>query len=214
MKTYKHLIYVASIGILTTLQSTAQIAKGIAFGLKGGVNQNSTTITKKPKNHIVNLGGVGVDRGFQVGGWATIRLSRWLFLDNDLHFLRRSNRYEDQFHKEIVYAINNYNYLGLGSRIGVTYKGIFASIGPELNLLLAKKVAGGSEAPALEWGINGRLGYQYKRIRAEVFYSRSLSPYEKKTWNFTPTENVYSLFMSRSIGVSVGIMLFKSKKNR
>lgn len=213
MKNITNLIYVASIGILTTIQSAAQIAEGIAFGLKGGVNQNSTTIVKKPRNLSLTLTGIGNEDGFQAGGWATIRLNRWLFIDNDLYFLRRGNRYEDPFHKEIVFAINKYNYIGLGSRIGITYKGIFASVGPELNFLISDKtkMLGAEELQKLEFGINGRLGYQYKWVRAEVFYSRSLSPYDLRIVHSIPEKPRY-LFMSRSIGVSVGIMLFKSKK--
>ena len=202
---------IAVVWLIIAQQSQAQIPKRFAFGLKAGLNNMNTQLVKQPRNYFGNLAGVRGASGLQVGVWGTIPLNRWLFIDTDLGFIQKGHQLYIPSTDTIV-ANNNYRYLNLGTRLGATYKGLFVSVGPEANVLLNKDVIAWNEASSIEWGVNARLGYQYRRLRAEVFYSKALTVYEQKTWN---VENQYkTLFYSKTIGFSLGIQLFNKKESK
>lgn len=196
--------------LFTSTEICAQMREGISFGVKVGMHQTSTRITNKPSNFLYQLSGIGSFNGFQIGGWSKIPINRRLFIDTDLGFYQKGNRYQDPNNKDIIFATNKYNYIGLSGRFGGIYKGVFISLGPEVNVLTSKKVMGQSEANSTEWGINARLGYQYKRYRIETFYSKSLTPYDQRTFEIMKDE-VKHLFSSQTIGIVLGVKLFEQK---
>jgi len=211
MKTVFSLICAFAGLLLTGTGSYAQVTDGFSFGLKAGANRMKTEIINRPSNYIIQLGGVGVSNGFQVGAWATLPVSRWLFIDTDLYFQQKENKYEDPI-KDIIYGYNTYRYAGVSGRLGFMYKGAFVSVGPEVNVLLTTTLAQ-NEAQGVEWGINARLGYQYRRVRIEAFYTKALSHYEQKTF-IVQGDKLQHLFYGNTLGLSLGVRLFGGKERR
>jgi hypothetical protein len=213
MKTVFSLICAFAGLLLTGTGSYAQVTDGFSFGLKAGANRMNTKIINRPSNYNGQLRGVGVSNGFQVGAWATLPVSRWLFVDTDLYFQQRENKYEDPSNRDIVFAYNTYRYAGVSGRLGFMYKRAFVSIGPEVNVLLATKTMGQNEAQGVEWGINARLGYQYRRVRIEAFYTKALTHYEQKTF-IVQGDKLQHLFYGNTLGLSLGVRLFGGKERR
>ncbi len=210
MKTVFNLMCAFAGLLFTSTVSYAQVADKPSFGLKAGANRMITKINNNPRSYNGQLRGISASNGFQIGGWATLPINRWLFMDTDLHFLQRENKYDSPISNN-PYGYNSYNYAGVSGRLGVKHNRAFISVGPEVNILLTKKVLGESEAPAAEWGINARLGYQYKRVRIEAFYTKALSPYEQRTFEIMGNKTQY-LFHGNSFGLSVGVKLFEWKE--
>lgn len=192
--------------------SYAQVTDRFSFGLKAGANRMSTKIINNPRSYNGQLRGISASNGFQIGGWATLPINRWLFIDTDLYFQQRENKYDSPITND-PYGYNSYNYAGVSGRLGVKHKRAFISVGPEVNVLLTKKVLSASEAPAAEWGINARLGYQYRRVRIEAFYTKALSPYEQRTFEIMGNKTQY-LFHGNTFGLSLGVKLFGGKEGR
>lgn len=205
MKTVFNPTYLFASLLFTSIISYAQVTEKPLFGLKAGANYMITKIINNPRSYDGQLRGIGGSNGFQVGAWAMLPINRWLFVDTDLYFQKRENKYENPITND-PYGYNSYHYLGVSGRLGAKYKKFFISIGPEVNLLLTKKVIGASEAPAAEWGINARLGYQYKRVRIEAFYTKAISPYEQRTFEITGNKTQY-LFHGNTLGLSLGVKL-------
>jgi hypothetical protein len=211
MKNQSYLYTLIALLCLTTLPSHAQAPNRFAFGIKGGLNHMNTQLIREPSNFAIYLEGVRSANGHQAGLWGTFPLGRWLFVDADLGYLQKGHRQTILGANPIV-ANNNYRYLNASSRLGFMYKGAFVSVGPEANVLLSREVTPWKEAQAAEWAVNARVGYQYRRIRAELFYSKSINEYEQKIWN---AEKQYkTLFYGKTIGVSVGIKLFEGKARK
>lgn len=190
----------------------AQVTDRFSFGLKAGANRMITKIINNPRSYNGQLRGISASNGFQIGGWATLPLNRWLFVDTDLYFQQRENKYDNPVTKDI-YGYNTYSYAGVSGRLGAKYKRAFISVGPEVNVLLTKKMLVPSEAPAAEWGINVRLGYQYNRVRIEAFYTKALSPYEQRTFEIMGNKTQYR-FYGNTLGLSLGVKLFGGKEGR
>ena len=203
---------IVMLSLLVAQQSQAQIPKTFAFGFKAGLNHMSTQLVKQPRNYIVNLGGVRNANGFQAGVWATVPLNRWLFIDTDLGFIQKGNqRYNPPIE---LLGSDNYRYLNLSTRLGATYKGVFVSVGPEANVLLNKSVTFPItlDSSPVEWAVNARLGYQHRQLRADVFYSKGLSLYDKSILDVENQRG--TLFYSKTIGFSLGIQLFNKKESK
>lgn len=54
------------------------------------------------------------------------------------------------------------------------------------------------------------MGYQYKRVRIEAFYTKALSPYEQRTFEIMGNKTQY-LFHGNTFGISLGVKLFERK---
>jgi hypothetical protein len=202
---------VAVLLCIVALNGHTQAPGRVAIGIKGGIHQMTTRLVRQPQNFSLYLEGVRGANGRQVGVWATLPIGRWLFVDTDLAYQQKGHQLYIPGTDTVV-ADNYYRYLSVSSRLGYMYKGAFISVGPEANVLLSKNVKPWNETPVIEWAINARLGYQYRRLRAEVFYSKGLNPYERKTWD---AEKGYAtLFYGNTIGVSVGIRLFEGKARK
>jgi hypothetical protein len=190
----------------------AQISEKFAFGVKAGANHLNTRLVNQPRDLIIRLEGVYDANSFQAGVWGTIPINRWLFIDSDLGFIQKGHDLRTLPPDDKPVAINRYSYLNLSPRLGVTYKGAFVSVGPEVNVLVAKDVRPWKEADKVEWNLNARLGYQYRRWRADVFYSRSFTQYEELIWS---AENQYkTLFYGNTLGFSVGFQLLGGKPKK
>ncbi|MFN4145184.1 MAG: hypothetical protein ACK4GN_05115 [Runella sp.] len=188
----------------------AQSDKTWQIGIKASILQTNTRLVKQPKNSIFNLRGIGSDYGFQAGLWGYKSLSKWLMLENDLYYQQRRHRMLNPNNVEL--RKNIYDYIGLSSRVGVKYRGVYASFGPELNLLVNKDVKPWTEAPRAELGLNMRLGYQYRFLKIEAFYSHALTPYEQSIE--LREENVKTLFYGNNLGLGIGVSLHSFKKKK
>ncbi len=169
----------------------------------------NTELANKPSNLAFTLGGVRGAKGYQMGVWSTIPLYRWAFLDTDLS-------YSDNGHQrylpwsDTIIAENRYRYVGLSVRPGVTYRGAFVSFGPEVNVQTSEKINTPSQSLPIEWRLGTHLGYQYRRIRAEVYYTKSLTPYDQNVWDVE--KDYKTLFYGSNLGFSVGLMLTKPSR--
>lgn len=198
-------------GILVALGSvcSAQIPRTPAFGVKGGFNHMKTILVKQPKNSSLNLTGIRGAYGFQGGAWGTVPLNRWLFIEIDLDYSEKGHqRYIPR--TDTVVANSRYRYVGVNPQLGVTYKGLFLSAGPEVNLLMSKSVLPPTERVPVVWALTTRLGYQYRKLRAEFFYTRGLSSYDENIWD--EVQDIRTLFHGRSVGFSVGLQLVGGKE--
>lgn len=193
-------------------QSYAQIAEKFAFGIKVGGNHLNTRVVNQPRELILGLGGVHNANGFQMGVWSTAPINRWLFIDSDLGFIKRGHDLRTFPPSEDLVASNRYSYLNISPRLGVTYKGAFVSIGPEVNILVAKDVQYWKDANKVEWNLNTRLGYQYRRWRADVFYSKALTPYE--VYVLSAKDEYKYLFYGNTLGFSLGFQVFGAKRKK
>jgi hypothetical protein len=189
--------------------SNAQIQNSPAFGIKGGFHHMETILVKQPKNYLPNLIGIRGAYGFQGGVWGTVPLNRWLFVEVDLDFSEKGyQRYIPR--TDTVVANSRYRYLGVNPQLGITYKGFFLTAGPEVNFLVSKSVLPPTERVPVVAGLTTRLGYQYHKLRAEVFYSRGLTMYDRNTWD--EIQKIRTLFYGRSVGLSVGVQLAGGKR--
>lgn len=190
-------------------QSYAQIDEKFAFGIKAGVNHLNTRLVQQPRDLKGQIGGVYDANGFQMSVWSTAPLSRRFFIDTDLGFIQKGH--DLRFNNALV-ASNRYRYFNFSPRLGATYEGIFVSIGPEVNVLVAKDVRPWKEANPVEWNLNVRFGYQYRRWRADAFFSRSFTTYEERSWD--ADKQYKNLFYGNTIGFSVGVRLFGGKAKK
>lgn len=188
--------------------SHAQIPDKFAFGIKAGLNYMDTRLSQRPKNQILFLAGVRGSNGYQAGVWATWPLHKWLFLDSDLEF---SNLGQERYipRTDTVVGRNRYHYLGLSTRLGATYRGAFVSLGPQINFQINRNTFISEPVPVF-WGLNTRLGYQYRQIRAEIFYTKGLSHYDVNTWD--REKDFKTLFFGNTVGFSLGWQLLGGKK--
>ena len=194
-------------------QGYAQIAEKFAFGIKVGGNHLNTRVVNQPRDLRLGLGGVYDANGFQMGVWSTMPINRWLFIDSDLGFIQKGHdlRLVPPPTNDLV-ASNRYSYLNFSPRLGVTYKGAFVSVGPEVNVLVAKDVLPFREVSKIEWNLNTRLGYQYRRWRADVFYSRSFTPYGVTV--LSAKDEYKYLFYGNTLGFSLGFQVFGAKRKK
>lgn len=209
MKTRLVILFACAAFFGSVASTHAQIPKSFAFGIKAGGSHMNTKLVNKPSNLAFSLTGVRGAKGYQMGVWSTIPLYRWAFLDTDLS-------YSDNGHErylpptDSVIAEYRYRYVGLSVRPGVTYRGAFLSFGPEVNILTSEKTRAPAQSRPVEWRLRTHLGYQYRRIRAEVFYTKSLTPYDQNVWD--AEKDYKTLFYGSNLGFSVGLMLTKPKK--
>ncbi|TDB59554.1 hypothetical protein [Arundinibacter roseus] len=189
--------------------SHAQIPDKFAFGIKAGLNYMDTRLAQRPKNQILYLTGVRGSDGYQAGVWASLPIRKWIFLDTDLEF---SNLGQERYipRTDTVVGRNRYHYLGLSTRLGATYRGAFVSLGPQINLQLNRNTFISEPVPVF-WGLNARMGYQYRQIRAEVFYTKGLSHYDVNTENKELGRKI--LFFGKTVGFSLGWQLLGGKKD-
>lgn len=94
MKTVFSPICVFAILLFISTNSYTQVINKPSFGLKAGGNRMNTKIINNPRSYNGQLRGISASNGFQMGAWATLPINRWLFVDTDLYFQQRENKYD------------------------------------------------------------------------------------------------------------------------
>lgn len=166
-------------------------AQDVKFGVKAGVN-------------FANLGGDTEDTkalvGFQVGGFAEIKLTEKFAIQPELLYSTQGAKNEDSFGGETYKYDSKFDYLNVPvmAKYFVT-KGLSVEAGPQIGFLLSAKEDGEDAkdyVKSIDFGANFGVGYDFtENISAGIRYNLGLSNINDSdsSDDYKVNNNVFSL---------------------
>jgi hypothetical protein len=169
--------------ICVLVSNTPTLAQSInRFGIQAGYLYSTSSLTPTT-TYAIGLPTINPKPGYYIGLTYEHQLST--LLTGGLELTYQQKGYIGQI-PYISESINTYRYLGLAPMASVRLvKNLHFLIGPQLNLLVNKSTNGLETQPLtnvsrqLEFGLVGRVKYQYNRVGLTASYFKGLTTYFK-----------------------------------
>ena len=168
-------------------------AQDVKFGVKGGLN-------------LATVGGdvEGVDAkiGFNVGGFAEIKVSDKFAIQPELLYSVQGDKYSESFGGTTYTVKENLSYINLPVMVKYYVVDKFSlEAGPQVGFLISAKAKQGSESidvkdglNTVDFGANFGAGYDFtENVSVGVRYNLGLSNIAKDSGDYKATNNVISL---------------------
>ena len=165
-------------GTVTSLfgQETSVPGKS-KFGIQGGVLYSSTVIKHSPPVNNWSFIVVEPQPGYYLNVFRRKPLSDTWFSQLEVSFQQKGQNYKRPNDPQVTNR--RYGYIGFSPNVGAQLATrVQVLVGAEINYLIRQKAV--YEDPSLiEYGLHGRLAYQWQHVGFHVEYFSALNKYDK-----------------------------------